>query len=103
MSILVTCDCGRSVRVKDESAGRKFRCPACTAIVAVPRPDDIRAVKNEAYSPAVKALDRPAARANRQELRRLMRLPPAPLGSGRYPGSARQTGLGAQAGKDCHV
>src|SRR5271166_4586529 len=59
MSILVTCGCGRSLRAKDEAAGRKFRCPACGAIVTVRHPDDNQHVKNEAFSLPAEAPDRP--------------------------------------------
>jgi hypothetical protein len=38
MPISLTCDCGRNLRVKDELAGRKIRCPACAEVLAVPRP-----------------------------------------------------------------
>ena len=38
MPIALTCSCGRALRVKDELAGRKIRCPKCSAVVAVPRP-----------------------------------------------------------------
>lgn len=33
------CTCGRSLRIKDELAGKKVRCPACSAILTVPKPD----------------------------------------------------------------
>ncbi|MFL5328902.1 MAG: hypothetical protein ACJ8C4_08290 [Gemmataceae bacterium] len=36
MPINVTCDCGRSLRVKDECAGHKVRCPECKNPVPVP-------------------------------------------------------------------
>jgi hypothetical protein len=38
MPILLQCDCGRAVRVKDELAGRKIRCPDCQEIMKVPVP-----------------------------------------------------------------
>jgi hypothetical protein len=38
MPISLSCDCGRDLRVKDELAGRKIRCPACSGVLAVPRP-----------------------------------------------------------------
>jgi hypothetical protein len=43
MPIDVTCNCGKKLRIKDEYAGRKFRCPACSAInraESPPSPDD---------------------------------------------------------------
>ena len=39
MPIPVTCDCGRSMRVKDDVAGRKIRCPCCSAVLTVPKPE----------------------------------------------------------------
>src|SRR5439155_22531881 len=38
MPIALSCSCARSLRVKDELAGRKIRCLKCSAVVAVPRP-----------------------------------------------------------------
>lgn len=60
MTIPVTCACGRSLRVKDEGAGRKVRCPACGLTVAVPRPDEDQDVEDEALSLLMVAPDRPA-------------------------------------------
>ena len=42
MPISLSCDCGRALRVKDELAGKKIRCPECKSILGVP------AKKNEA-------------------------------------------------------
>jgi hypothetical protein len=39
MPIPVQCDCGRSLRIKDELAGRKVKCPQCAAVLLVPRPE----------------------------------------------------------------
>jgi len=36
--ITFDCTCGRSLRVGDENAGRRVKCPACGAIVIVPKP-----------------------------------------------------------------
>ena len=36
MSIEFKCDCGKTIRVKDDAAGRKIRCPACDEILRVP-------------------------------------------------------------------
>src|SRR5690606_2802152 len=38
MAIRVRCACGRALTVRDESAGKKGRCPACQQVVRVPRP-----------------------------------------------------------------
>jgi hypothetical protein len=37
MAIVIPCPCGRSLRVKDEFAGRKVRCPGCTNVLSVPQ------------------------------------------------------------------
>jgi hypothetical protein len=39
MPIPLQCDCGRSMRVKDELAGRKVKCPQCAAVLTVPQPE----------------------------------------------------------------
>ena len=36
MAISVACACGKQLKVKDELAGKKIRCPACQAAVVVP-------------------------------------------------------------------
>jgi hypothetical protein len=38
MPIPIICPCGRSLRAKDEAAGRKVRCPNCGNVLAVPQP-----------------------------------------------------------------
>src|SRR5437762_13865730 len=35
MPIPLSCNCGRAPRVKDELAGRKVRCPQCSAVLVV--------------------------------------------------------------------
>ena len=39
MPIAVDCACGRGLRIKDELAGKKVRCPECKSILAVPEQD----------------------------------------------------------------
>jgi hypothetical protein len=36
MPIPLTCTCGRSLRLKDDLAGRKVRCPECRDVLTVP-------------------------------------------------------------------
>lgn len=36
MSLVVTCACGRSFRAKPELAGKRVKCPACSAVIQVP-------------------------------------------------------------------
>ena len=39
MSLSVACpDCDKSLKVKDELAGKKIRCPACSSVIAIPKP-----------------------------------------------------------------
>jgi DNA-directed RNA polymerase subunit RPC12/RpoP len=39
MSLSVTCsDCDKSLKVKDELAGKKIRCPGCSSVIAIPKP-----------------------------------------------------------------
>ncbi len=39
MPIALECDCSKKLRVKDELAGRKIRCPECKGVIAVPVPE----------------------------------------------------------------
>ncbi len=48
MPIAVHCDCGRALRLKDDLAGRKVRCPACGDVLAVPKPKAARGAEDEA-------------------------------------------------------
>ncbi|MBI3411099.1 MAG: DUF1559 domain-containing protein [Planctomycetes bacterium] len=38
--ITFRCDCGQQLKVKDEHAGRKVKCPGCDQPVRVPQPED---------------------------------------------------------------
>lgn len=38
MAIIVACPCGKQYRVKDEAAGKRFRCQSCGNLVAIPGP-----------------------------------------------------------------
>jgi RsiW-degrading membrane proteinase PrsW (M82 family) len=40
MAIIIECQCGRTLRARDELAGRWVRCPNCRQGVLVPLPDD---------------------------------------------------------------
>ena len=40
MPITFSCGCGRSLKVADELAGKRVRCPACNATAEVPPADD---------------------------------------------------------------
>jgi hypothetical protein len=36
MPIRISCDCGRALRLRDECAGKRIRCPECQKVLAVP-------------------------------------------------------------------
>lgn len=38
MTVRFQCACGQKLSAKDESAGRKVRCPRCRSVVSVPQP-----------------------------------------------------------------
>ncbi|MBN9121905.1 MAG: hypothetical protein J0I06_22650 [Planctomycetes bacterium] len=38
MPITFACACGKTLRVPDTSAGKRAKCPACGAVVAIPTP-----------------------------------------------------------------
>jgi DNA-directed RNA polymerase subunit RPC12/RpoP len=40
MPIELKCKCGRAMRLKDDAAGRKIRCPDCETMLLVPQPVD---------------------------------------------------------------
>ncbi|MCI0683845.1 MAG: hypothetical protein L0Y71_17200 [Gemmataceae bacterium] len=39
MAIEFRCECGKSLRAKDEFGGRKIRCPQCAEVVRIPLPE----------------------------------------------------------------
>jgi Flp pilus assembly protein TadB len=41
MAISLSCKCGRALRLKDELAGKRIRCPQCQEVLAVPLGDDV--------------------------------------------------------------
>ncbi len=42
MSIKVSCDsCGKELKVRDEAAGKRVKCPDCGSVVQIPEPDDV--------------------------------------------------------------
>ncbi|HYV37959.1 MAG TPA: hypothetical protein VE988_19900 [Gemmataceae bacterium] len=50
MAIEIQCDCGKSLQVKEELAGRKVRCPACAKVLAVPDCTEIGTAENEVFN-----------------------------------------------------
>jgi hypothetical protein len=57
MPIPVSCGCGRALRIKDELAGRKIRCPTCNAVLTVPAPETELEVVEEEENEGYELLD----------------------------------------------
>jgi hypothetical protein len=69
MPISLKCACGRALRAKDELAGRKVRCPQCSAVLNVPQaarkqPAREEILDAELLEPPVRAAAPPVARAS---------------------------------------
>lgn len=41
MPITFNCTCGKTLRVPDTSAGKRAKCPVCSAVLAVPEPEPV--------------------------------------------------------------
>src|SRR5688572_22548759 len=71
MPITVKCDCGRTMRVKEDYAGRKGRCPGCNQMLDIPKAEeeivDVEPVEEE------EAPRRTGIRQNRPEPKRASR------------------------------
>lgn len=50
MPIQITCSCGRALRVRDEVAGKRARCPGCGNILLIPEPQTSLNADDEAAS-----------------------------------------------------
>ncbi len=71
MPILLTCPCGRKLKIKEEFAGQEGQCPACGATLLIPFPDAAEAPTPAAVTAAVPNLrDVPEPQSD-QEVRRL--------------------------------
>jgi hypothetical protein len=68
MPITVACECGKQLRVKEELAGKKIRCPGCQAIVAVPAADAEmeESPRRPARADAIEEDEVPAPKASRK-------------------------------------
>jgi hypothetical protein len=68
MPITVACECGKQLRVKEELAGKKIRCPGCQAIVVVPAADAVveESPRRPARVEAIEEDEAPAPKARRQ-------------------------------------
>jgi hypothetical protein len=74
MPIPMTCACGRSLRIKDEFAGRRAKCPGCGTVLHVPLPE----VNDEEEPLEVLPAEPPAAEAPPREAIRAEPPPPEP-------------------------
>jgi hypothetical protein len=61
MPITLNCTCGKTLRVADEHAGRRVKCPACNAVIAPPAPQPEFEVIEDAPRQQL-AASKPAAR-----------------------------------------
>lgn len=59
MPIVISCPCGKKLRVKEDHAGRKIKCPGCATVLSVPKP---AAAKNAAPPREVKPARKNKAR-----------------------------------------
>ncbi len=64
MSIPFQCTCGKNLRVKDELAGRKVRCPGCQGILVVPFPEMEPVEESEGYGVAEEEAPAPRRKAS---------------------------------------
>src|SRR5436305_584175 len=62
MPIAFSCPCGKMLRVPDEHAGRRAKCPACNAIVEVPGPEPVMEIVEEPVAPGPTASAPPAGK-----------------------------------------
>ena len=62
MPLTLNCACGKLLRVADEHAGRRIKCPACNAIIAPPAPEpQVDVVEDEPKrAPTAKPVARPS-------------------------------------------
>jgi hypothetical protein len=62
--IAFNCTCGKTLRVPDSSAGRRAKCPVCSAVVEVPAPEpEFEIVEDEeptVAAPGAKPYKKPA-------------------------------------------
>ena len=62
MPITFNCPCGKALRVADENAGRRVKCPACQAVGSVPAPEpQFEVVEDEPKPPPPVPKVKPAA------------------------------------------
>ncbi len=69
MPIPLSCSCGKKLRVKDELAGRRVKCPACGGAIAVPAAEAEFEVVEDEPAPAPKAKTSAPAKAGKKPVR----------------------------------
>jgi hypothetical protein len=62
MPITFACDCGRKLRVAEEHAGKRIRCPGCSGVVTVPE-DEVPVVEAVAADSVTTAPSKPPRQA----------------------------------------
>jgi hypothetical protein len=62
MPISVKCpnaNCGKALKVKDELAGKKVKCPGCATVIAIPSPEEPEVVEAPVEEPSAPAAPAP--------------------------------------------
>lgn len=105
MPILLQCNCGKRLKVPDELAGRRGKCPACSTVLEIPAPGSTNDVRPTVAAPdPLEGLDddygiAPSAPVAPQPARSPY-ASPAPAGGGR---AASPFGGGAPMGVSANV
>ena len=78
MSISVACPCGKKLRAKEESAGKKIKCPGCGQLLVAPEPPLAvsKGARGPSASPGLPFQEAPPKPAAALEKPRQRKLPP---------------------------
>src|ERR1700738_459893 len=80
MPVLLSCACGKRLRVPDQNAGKKVRCPGCGTVLTVPHPpEETEIIEAEAVPEEVVA----------SPARSVVRPPPVPMEEEPYDAKPR--------------
>jgi hypothetical protein len=71
MAILLTCSCGRKLKIKEEFAGQEGQCPACGATLTIPFPDQVPEVALAEPAPVNALPESEPEQRSHQEVRRV--------------------------------
>jgi hypothetical protein len=69
MPLVVTCDCGKSLKVKDSLAGKRIRCPECQELLTVPAAEEEEPAADEEPAPKMAPARAPAKAATKAKRR----------------------------------